>query len=383
MLESSNNMQRLGTFFLFVLLFAVSLGCRKEILHEPGVTFNDNQTEEDVVFDPSEDPVGKSWKLVNEPIGQLYSLEVYNDQLFLGGGFWLPSRDVNKIAIYDGGQYKPALPDGDFIGAGRISDLKTYEGQLYIGGSFEYEDFSSQQTHHHLMRLQNNELSGFGILENTFTFPSKFTTYQNFLICLGRFQEEDPNVFKTHIKRIQGNSLVDFTPGLTEIVNDGFEFENEFYVTGSSDYYPGFDVIVKQTGSDWEGQDLNEAINSSSNGQSMAEYQGELYVSATAYRNLTGNIQSGIFRKTGDKEWKQELRPYWTGFAITNLYVIGDFLYFVGENIHIGNSNQSNVIRYDGNSWEFVGRMKHEVSDLQLYNGRIYAATGNGLYKLL
>ena len=221
--------------------------------------------------------------------GVVFSMEVFNNELYVVGGFDTINNIISDgVAKWDGQNWtdlSQGIPT-DCYGDGIVA-LLHFNNELYIGGNFNFFGGGEKL----LKRVGNtwiqvgSTITGDGILE-------RLKIYQNKLYVSGYFSSLSGNADNNMI--YLDNNVFQSTAGgvLPSNCEDMFEHQGELYVSGAINIagYQPIVGIAKWNGSQW----LNAHITSveetfSPNGtiSRMAEYNGNLVVSGS-FSNING-----------------------------------------------------------------------------------------------
>jgi hypothetical protein len=341
----------------------LSISCRKEIPHLVGNTFVNNGA---VIENPAD------WvQFTDKAMLDINVMEVFNGELYIGGEFHYESDSIIYIAkINSNGDVIRAI-NASFNFTG-IYDLAVIDNYLYLVGDFSfwnYEIISGRS----IIRIDED-----GVPEAIDLFDSwshsirDILEYNGDILISGYFDSGDgPSIISKNVEL-----LVDHIPtGMADLpstVNQMHIHNEDLYVIGTSDV-----LLQKWTGSGWNLVEYNEDSYWDET-YAVQSYQNELY--------LLGNFSSNTILKKMkvDGTWEDiEVVNSLGGVSISSGFeIINDELYVYGESFTMNGEQASNVIKWNGSSWFNVGQLSASVTDLILFNEKIYAATNTGIYEI-
>jgi hypothetical protein len=344
---------------LLSFLLLVS-GCRKEIIHEAGII-----KLTDPIIAP---PPGVTWTLVNNSPVNVMALESYKNKLYIGGSF-SESRFVS-IASYDGTKFSKVFT-GSFIGDG-VTDLQILGNKLWLGGRFTYLEINKD--YDNLMYLDNTLYGGINFGDFLYSEIYGLSTFEGDLIIRGSFNNNKPNLKTKNIERLKGMTLTGFGVGIEDPINDFIDFNGKLYICGNYELAKDVYMFGYWNNNKWNRVGDIDRANLLDDGFAVAVYQGALYMAGDKSFKRTNNLQK------------------FDGVAYTNIpgiemktckmKEISGELYLFGEGILKDGVGTSNILKFNGQKWESVGKLNRPVFDVTLHDKKLYAATAVGIYVL-
>lgn len=351
----------------FVLV--VLTGCREKINHEIGI----RQIVEKQ--DTTNTTVGKSWKKVDNTPGDVLTIEAFQGKLYLGGN--IESDNDAFLYSYDGSNMSNVLK-GTMI-SGPISDIETVGNRMWFGGSFSYHEFPN--VYENLMYLENGKVSGTVFGDWLYSEIFGLKEYNGDLLVRGYFRKSSlhTGIKTSYLELVKGKTNVGFgTDVLTEPINEFAMFNNKLYITGEGNFTGSVHMCGYWNGTSWANSGFTTKSSILDNGFGIAEFKNNLYLT----HNKTWATSSTLVQRFDGTKWYDMDNVDVSNDKRTHLRVIGDYLYYFGTGLLLDGGLESNILRYNGSKWEAVGSMFRTVVDVELYDGKLYAATDNGLYVL-
>lgn len=354
------------------LMLSLSVACRKKINHEEGIHTNVNLPDE------SNNPTGgnggstpvNSWnKITSDEIVDVYTLEEFNGELYVGGIFEDNSGDVKEFAKLDASDNLIDPGFTGFFGLYGVYDLHTFNNELIIGGNFTYynlgaypEDLVRMNTAGVILDIPFTESIGHSV--------RNISTYNGNILLCGDFQNNGTNAVTTNNVELLNNYTTIGMADLSGTIFGSAEFDNSLYVCGPDD------KLQAWNGSNWNQINyINEYW--SDDVYDVCVYDGHLY--------MLGSFNGGITLKKMDtnNNWENitEVGQIGTMTAYGGMKVIDNELYVFDGNLNINNGASTGIIKFNGTSWSNVGTMNDDVHDVIKFNGNLYIATEYGIYK--
>jgi trimeric autotransporter adhesin len=345
------------------------------------------------------------WSAVGDLYGPVYSLYVYNNDLYVGG---------ENMVIYDGHQYLSYLAkwnpsDGWSEAApkidGEVSTITSLNGILYIGGWFSK---ISDLPVSNIASWDGTTWSDMGGGLNGEV--SSLSTYAGAVYAGGNFTAAGGDADIQYLGEWDGNAWSKVGSGPTDAVGVVLGDSSGLYVAGF-DYGDGWNYpyIGKWDGHSWA--DLGYPMKGV---HSIHVHQGELYIGGhnrTDYTDISPNLMKWVdqgWQVTGGKGfWDNPGNPvahqgriyvrnardghytdnglYWDGDTWQHLPMIqgvstfsaytasGSSIYGIGAYTPEGGSAENCVLKWDGSSWTVFGCDGPMGTSLNAYDIRAMA----------
>ncbi len=255
-----------------------------------------------------------------------------NSKVYIGGLFYfnLGGKQIVTSASYDGliwNQFAgAALTYVDAWLNASINTMvrDTLTGDIYAGGSFL---FAGDSISFNLARWDGTQWHPMGKGFSSTVY--KLIFYNNTLFACGSFKLSGATVVNS-IAKWDGSNWLAVGSGSSGSLYDMEVFNNELYVAGNFTTFNGLNsnYIVKYNGSTWSSVGSN-------------------------------NLDSRVLRLT----------------TYNNQLVAGAYFYFLNLS--------SNVVKLNGSAWAAMPSTQgNSLSDLVTFNGSLYVADNNDVYKL-
>lgn len=335
---------------ILVLSTLILSSCRKKIEHIPS----------------SITPIAK-WRFVKTMGNTITSIEVFNNELYVAGLNWqanyyiptLEKLDANYNLINFHNGIFSKVYSGSFENPS-INKLYATSNRLYIGGNFKFDLNNATSLMYYDL---NGNFTPIPLLTYSNEYISSLYNFQNEIIVGGAF-ESSPFATTDNIERLQNDAaagLANFPFKVVSITTHA----DQLYAIGEHGSFK------KWNGSTWD----NVAYSSSGNSEylyDICSYKDELYLVGDFYNNVSIKKlnQSGVWEYTGGI----------SSIDAGKLKVIDNKLYVFGSSIYFNGKYDSQVISYDGNSWQQVGNIKAPVNNLVKFNGKLVCSTDSKLY---
>lgn len=349
---------------LIVLLLSVlSLSCRKEINHLVGTTIVDNNAN---IEKPAD------WvKLTDKEMLEVYTMQVFNGELYIGGEFDYESDSITFLAkVSESGQVQRVVNASfNFFG---IYDMEVIDNHLYMVGYFSFWDYGVITAQSILRINSDGEPESNSIFDVGYHTVEDIQAYNGDILIAGYFDSEDGgNIISKNVEL-----LVDHVPtGMADLPSRVYQtviHEDNIYALGGDDV-----LLQKWNGSGWSPTVYNEPsfLDEVFAGES---YNNELYI----FGNFDSNTLLKKMKADGTWENIGEVSSIGSVYSEGGFVIINDELYVYGDNLIIDGVQASNVIKLKGNNWVSVGQLSIGVNDLISFNEKIYAATNTGIYEI-
>jgi len=248
---------------------------------------------------------GVNWISVGICDYNIWSLRVLEGNLYATGSFSVIDGDsINNIARLNGNDWEsvefPYIPGG-----GYINDVIIYQGDLYVGGNFDFL-FPSDSLED-LLVYKNNSWQQVGQgLSGSWTAITKMLEYNNELVIAGAILKSEGNV-GNGVQKWNGSSWSELGTGIQDDSNSYndivqvFEMKthnNNLYV--HSRYYAGNIPtygIALWDGNYWCG--LGQGINETEPYWPFDFYNDTLFAQCVYFDSLNMSLSIGLF-KLGD-----------------------------------------------------------------------------------
>lgn len=188
---------------------------------------------------------GNSWDYpLPQPLSsnsQIYDMVVYKDTLYVCGLFtMIGSIPCNYVAKFDGNNW---MPVGDFSkfdknsqGPAQMNCIEVYNNEIYVGGAFD----DSTGTPRNIAKFDGTQWTnvGSGIRQGGITWVGALEVFNNELYIGGRF-EKTIEIPGRNLVKWNGNNYQSF--GSTDIyngqVNQLKAYKNRLIIIGAFSYY--------------------------------------------------------------------------------------------------------------------------------------------------
>lgn len=354
-------------FYPFILALIVFTGCNPD---------DDNTPPPNPTSLPDWESVGELYGLLSGgAYGNITCMEIYNGELYIGGGFSAVQGVVAKnIAKWDGINWSPV--NGSSAETSAPISMKVFNSELYViyGNNFVVPQKWDGSNWSNVDSLQLNT--------TTNTSNNDLAVF-NGLIYYGNGSFDGTNA-TTLVPYINGTGWADtfcVSPYSYCI------FNNELYCSGKFNYQINNDLygICKWINNEWvnvAGQTISNPII-----YKMAKFNNEMYVFGT-FNSLGGQVINNLAKWNGSS-WQPVpgITSSWAGY----FYADNSHIYLSPANNFILESSSfnfdasnnpdsafSNVVRYDGSNWEYVtdsARTKSVFGPIIMYNSYLYAET--------
>ncbi len=206
---------------------------------------------------------GTTWVTVGSGVnGSVVALEVYNNELFIGGVFdTIGGIPCDGFAKWDGNNYTPIGMPSIFIPPSAVTAICIYQGEIYLGGNF-YTAAYPNDTIQNIIRYDgSNWKSAGGGMHGGMDNISCFAIFKNELYVAGTFTKAHGNV-GNYIQKWDGTSWSEVGGGVignggvgNGQISDLIIYHNELYAVGVFGYAGGIPAqyISKWDGTNWCG----------------------------------------------------------------------------------------------------------------------------------
>jgi hypothetical protein len=245
---------------------------------------------------------GASWSGLGNGIrgGEVYALEMYGNNLYAGGMFdtlsgFNPGRGIQ---MWDGSSW---LTLGGSPGDGvsgppgfKVKALKTFNGELYVGGSF---DMAGGVSASNIAKWDGTSWSAIG--SGTNGEVNSIEVFNNELYIGGDFTDAG-GVTVNGIAKLTGSTFTALGSGTNGKVNAIAAYMNKMYVTGA---FTTAGSVTTQNIAAWDGTTWSAVgLGLNFDGYTLEQYTGDLYiggffsVAGTAFANNIAlyNIPVGL-----------------------------------------------------------------------------------------
>lgn len=299
--------------------------------------------------------------------GTVYDMEVFNNELYLGGSFSKAgTTQANTIAKWDGNTWNSITSGTD----GSVNSFAVFQNELYVGG---YYSLAGGLNASNISKWTGTQWKTLGT--GTFEWQGVLAVavFQNTVYIGGEFISASGNP-TNHIAKWSGTQWA-IVPGtgvdFDGIVNALTVYNSNLYVGGKfvdAGGVTGVNNVSKFTGSSWSA--LSTGINSPlSSVSTFFSFDNKLY---------TG----GSFTQAGGKNAKNV--ALWSGTTWDSLgsgvngtawcfATIDNDLYMGGNFSLSGADTVRNIARWDNGKWvEVAGGTNDAVYCMQVYNDELY-----------
>lgn len=314
-------------------------------------------------------PVGGG---TNFPVECLFS-DTVNHNLYAGGHFWQAgSIPCNLVAKWNGLAWDSLK--NDLSGGAR--SINIFNDSLYVGGGFSSFDTTTGQFEplSGLIKWDsaNKEWLAFpasGLYGNV----EKILNYNSSLYVMGNF-DSISGFYSSKIAKYDGTNWVGFPPldvnGGGWSILDGIFYNGDLYVGGNfeSQVAPHMLDIAKWNGSQWlpVGNGLSGAITIA---RTFAIFQGKLIVGG--YFNTAWGDPGNNIAAWDGTSWSQ--LGIGTDNEVRSLAVYNNELWVGGLFSNAGGLSVTSLAKWDGTNWHSVGVTMNNVVNSM-------AVLGNDLY---
>lgn len=316
-----------------------------------------------------EPSVTAQWKEVNSVDFIITSMEVFNNELYIAGLKPGSTYDIPVLKKITSDFSLVDFHNDEFsqVNTGNNTPLiyKLYASsdKLYIGGNFK---FSINNATSLMYYDQTGNFTPIPLFTQNASYVSSFCDFQNALILGGSFNTNDPLVTSENTMKIQNDvpsGFGDFPASVTYLTSHS----NQLFGIGTK-------KLQKWNGTNWIDEAYNNPVNSDEL-FNICSYHDELY--------LAGRFANSVLLKKMDSSgvWKDV--PGFTFANSARLKVIDDKLYLFGSFVTFNGKNTSDVLVYEGNTWNPLGNLSAaSVSNLVKFNGELICTAQSKLYSL-
>ncbi len=347
---------------LLLLLVTTVTACRKKIIHNVGMTTQFYEIDQGGL-----NP-GLTWtQITSDEIADVYALEVFNNQLYVGGLFENAAGTIKELAKLDANDNLIHPGMSGFFGFYGVYDLMTFNNQLIIGGNYTY--YSGTSYPKDLVRMSSSAaVSDIPFSTSIAMSVYNMTEYNSELIVVGDFQPGTNSITTSNVERISNWACAGMAD-LTGNIYGCAVYNNELYVSGPDDQ------LQKWNGSGWTAENYNNIWWSDTPVEVCNYGDTSLY--------MLGKFSNGVILKyKSNGTWKNVpgVTHLGTMSNYCGLKVIGNELYVYGSNFNV-NGAMSSIIKFNGTSWSHVGNFTSQVNDIIKFNNKLYIAATNGVFK--
>jgi hypothetical protein len=319
--------------------------------------------------------------------GPAYALTLHNGDLYAAGAFTQAGgQPASAIARWDGSSWYPV---GTGIN-GPVYSIHSYAGDLYAGGSFSTAGGNAAAN---IARWNGTAWSplGSGVTYSAGAPVVKsLLTFGGALIAGGQFTTAGPlAVFSVASWNgaswsalgqgiLTTNQFGGMFPAMVDALAD---FGGALHATGDTGFNNGNTkpLLTRWTGSAWSNVSWNEPSNQVFDiSNALAIYQGSLYVVGRFIGPGSG-YSNNIARWSGSA-WSKVGR----GFD-SRVYSLCEFnggIAAGGEFGHAGSANIAKVAFFDNTSWQPLGSVPNNVSQVIAFGPDLVAnVQGSGVYR--
>lgn len=234
------------------------------------------------------------WVPVGSGIDILFyvkSLATYNDELYAGGLFSLPSPKKG-VVVFDGSSWV-AVGSGFFDG--QVNSLEVFGLQLYAGGSFTKNGNSTAMAK--VAKFNGSDWEAVGTGFNSTV--NELHTFDNELYACGSFTENGNGDAMTRVAKFNGSDWEAVGSGFNASVNRLFTFDDELYAGGTfttNGSAVSMKYISKLGASDWESVYSNDLTSSVS---AIGSFEDELFVNTGSGLGYVAKSSGGSWATAG------------------------------------------------------------------------------------
>ena len=323
---------------------------------------------------------GTNWSAVGNGVGDVRTIGIYQNELYIGGGPLLIPNDttIKSIAKWDGSNF---VKVGDGIGDNAyVNSLAVINNELYIGGSFSA---AGNVSVNNLAKWNGSSWSDVGGgVTGSFPFISSIRAIGNELYVCGKFDQAG-GITAKGIAKWNGNSWTVFGDGLGSSSNYAYDIAvmgSDIYVTGNIQYGTVYGHLVKWNGTSWQevGGGLSRGGSSEPYGRRLAVKDNDLYVGGN-FRQAGGVAARFFARWNGTSFFPihenqgKGLNKEVNAIAVApngDIYVGGKFFPDAANGFDVPNR----IAKWDGNNWIALGSgVNNDVNAITITNnGDVY-----------
>ena len=312
----------------------------------------------------------QDWETITGFNQLINDLEVFENKLFIGGGF--TKNDDNTCywsAYYDGNTVKRHT---ELIGGGGLRGLAVFNNDLYGVGALKHGGASG------VSKWTGNTWTNGG--GTTYSHSVIYTDETDLYVC-----SDDGK-----IRKKTGNSNFEtfYDLGEEEITNI-IRYKNQLIFTGSFTEIGG---ITAQNIATYDGQNWS-SLGSGIEGKVRAieVYKDELYVAGEV--DVAGGLEVNMIAKWNGSVWSDvgggATNNTWWSNGIRDLNVYDNQLIVVGDFDKVGGVEANDVAAWNGSQWTGMS-LEHPssfVNCIEVYNNELYVGTfdfdNSYIYKFL
>ncbi|MFT5777841.1 MAG: hypothetical protein ACI837_000789 [Crocinitomicaceae bacterium] len=356
-------------FYSKALIFVavISMGfvsCRKKTEHVLGTS----------TYIEGEEPVGgtagTSWtQISSSEITDIYALEEFNGQLYVGGLFDNTANTIHDFAKLDASDNLIDPGISGFFGGYGIYDLHISNSDLILGGNYTY--YTTGTDPEDLTRMNTSAVITDIPFSNSLGSSARnIMDYSSDLLITGAFSPSASNwVVTDNVDLISGNTAVGMA-NLTGTVYGSAMHNGSLFVCGPDDN------LKSWSGSAWVDEIYN-GLHWQDAVWDVISYNSELYI--------MGKFNNGVVikRKSATGTWTDiaEIGQIGGMSFYGGMKVVDNELYVFDGNLTINGASLLGLVKYNGTSWSSVGNFTYEVHDIVKFNGYLYLASDYGIFK--
>lgn len=353
-------MNRFSIITLSVFVIILFSSCRKEIRREPGQHSNLN-------------PFWKKLERENVVQESYADAVIFDGELYFGGIYAygdISSEEYGiMIKIDSSGNFinipEPEAVGGWGSGVPVVKAMHVHNNELYVGGWFDASYKGA--TFYDLMKYDVNDSlysAGFPDLVSPTDWINDIDSYAGDLMIVGDFTGN------------LNNAVLHMNNGVFEVFCfphsftplSGTEINNEFWITGEDNGM----ASANTTAINWTDRPYNESF-SGEDVFNITRHNGFDYVVASGGLKIR-DVNTGIWI---DQPWPSGYSDYQNLYYDVEFFsfkVINGDVYLLAKGIYKLNTS---------GSWEPMGRLNVVARDLELFNGKYYAATHRGIFEFV
>ena len=312
----------------------------------------------------------------NAPDSSIFSMAVYNDELYVGGCFDSVGNIKSKyIAKWDGKKWT-SVGKGLNQGYRGVEALVVYKGELYASGDFEIINDTMQVEH--IAKWNGSEWTavGQGKADGTHPYITSLCIYKDELYAASLF-DSIGGIKAKNIAKWNGTQWDSVGAGVNYTIITLTIFNDELYAGGICNKEDGYSV--KWNGSKWSY--LANDTTDFTVVQSYANYKNDLLIAGTFGNYIGGsggrtspNPYNHIVKWNGNSysKFKQEIDD--NEASIATMQVFNNELFVGGTFDFPDGEKGNNIIKWNGDKWETIATdTSGYASCFVNYKGELYA----------
>ncbi|MEO8087786.1 MAG: hypothetical protein ABI763_13245 [Bacteroidota bacterium] len=321
---------------------------------------------------------GVTFDTSNTAYAYIESMEVYNGELYVGGGFTMAGNTpAYSLARWNGSVWDSVgLGFGPNCG-GTLNDFCVYNSELYAGGSFLGMCSGLPWPNNYIPGCKNfakwdgsNWSSASPVTPGDQLSISEIkclAVYNNELYAGGNFVQVG-NLSVNRIAKWNGVSWDNVGGGVTGgfgYVECMTVYNGSLYVGGDFSYAGGIPAqnIARWNGSQWDSVGSAFGALNGVPRVLLADTFNHALVAGGSFSLAGGNLALGV------AEWNDSS---WSGLGNDTLIGIVDLGIYHNE--LYGGHHFTNFYKWDGSSWNYLADVNNTITSLKVFNDELYIA---------